>query len=74
MKKPPNRTDNRKRWAAIENGEIADDYTNHFLSHFGFWDDARRMEKTKESRDAYEAELLQQRINSNARNGFESQE
>ena len=27
-----------KKWNAIENGEIPDDYQNPFLSHFGFWD------------------------------------
>ena len=26
----------RRKALAIESGEIKDDYTNHFLSHFGF--------------------------------------
>ena len=28
----------RKKWDAIERGEIPDDYQNPFLSHFGFMD------------------------------------
>jgi hypothetical protein len=28
----------RKKWDRIERGEIADDYQNPFLSHFGFMD------------------------------------
>ena len=28
----------RKKWDAIERGEISDDYQNPFLSHFGFMD------------------------------------
>ena len=28
----------RKKWDAIERGEMPDDYQNPFLSHFGFMD------------------------------------
>jgi len=28
----------KKKWDAIERGEIPDDYQNPFLSHFGFMD------------------------------------
>ncbi len=31
----------RQKSIAIENKEIADDYHNHFLSHFGFHDEHR---------------------------------
>lgn len=28
----------RRHYRRIENNEIEDDYTNHLLSHFGFYD------------------------------------
>lgn len=30
--------DNRKKWAQISEGLVKDDYTNHFLLHFGIND------------------------------------
>jgi hypothetical protein len=30
-----------KHYRAIEEGKIEDDYSNHFLSHFGFYDQNR---------------------------------
>ena len=32
------KAEKRKKWDAIERGEIPDDYQNPFLSHFGFMD------------------------------------
>lgn len=31
----------REKYIKIEKGELKDDYTNHFLSHFGFHDENR---------------------------------
>lgn len=31
----------RQHSLAIENKEIVDDYHNHFVSHFGFYDERR---------------------------------
>ena len=28
----------RDKYIKLDNGEIEDDYTNHFYSHFGFYD------------------------------------
>ena len=32
----------KKKWRLIENGKLKDDYTNMFLSHFGFHDEPLR--------------------------------
>lgn len=31
----------RQKYSKIEKGELKDDYKNHFLSHFGFYDENR---------------------------------
>lgn len=38
MAKKKNVVDWRQHWHKIENKQVADDYTNHLLSHFGFYD------------------------------------
>lgn len=50
------KNESEKKWNNIEKGIEKDDYTNHFLSHFGFHDDPTVMEKKKANRDALYAE------------------
>lgn len=49
-KRPDGRRDivfkDKQRIAKVERGEIKDDYTNHFYSHFGFYDEAQDLDNS----------------------------
>ena len=47
----------KEHYKKIQDGDIPDDYTNYFYSHFGFYEDNSSKDSEKFRRDMYEKSI-----------------